>query len=46
MKSEPFGPLDPSLYRETVRRALAGYEPRDNSIAFACVDRLLGDVLH
>ena len=27
-------------------RALAGYEPRDNSIAFACVDRLLGDVLH
>jgi nicotinate-nucleotide pyrophosphorylase (carboxylating) len=23
MKSEPFGPLDPALYRETVRRALA-----------------------
>ena len=23
MKSEPFGPLDPSLYREVVRRALA-----------------------
>lgn len=23
MKSEPFGPLDPSFYRETVRRALA-----------------------
>jgi nicotinate-nucleotide pyrophosphorylase (carboxylating) len=23
MKREPFGPLDPSLYRETVRRALA-----------------------
>ena len=23
MKVEPFGPLDPSLYREIVRRALA-----------------------